>query len=158
MAENDNQLKGDFVEPLHAYRFRLTLLALGAVPIDLHAQSVTGLEMSIESRSVSSGLGRGYQLPGTITYGDLTIKRALADGSSAASLQTAMYFWSFASKALPFSLLISLLARDGSPSRSWLAFDVFPSNWKTSDFDGDSNQLMIESINLSCRFLIPFGL
>lgn len=138
--------------PPLAYRFGVTFLTLGIVPnlLDIRFQRVSGLSAEIATETVEEGGQNLYthRLPGRISYGNLVLERGLAVGSPlAAEFNLAMSAYQF----FPSNVIVLLLNEDFPPVplAGWLFLQAYPVRWSVSDLDANSNQVVVETLELA---------
>ena len=116
-------------------------------------QSVTGLKAPINMETYKEGGSNmfEYQLPTSVRFGDITLKRGLLVGS-------AVFDWLLlavnAFQFLPLDLTIDLLNSEGTPLMSWLLMGVLPKSWSISELDAEKSTIAIEQIELAVREFI----
>ena len=116
-------------------------------------QSVTGLKATINMETYKEGGSNmfEYQLPTSVRFGDITLKRGLLVGS-------AVFDWLLlavnAFQFLPLDLTIDLLNSEGTPLMSWLLMGVLPKSWSISELDAEKSTIAIEQIELAVREFI----
>jgi phage tail-like protein len=132
----------DELKPVLAYRFYVRMLD-GNKETSMHAQHVTGLSYSLNVSEFNS-TGGVKMMPTDVTYGNLTIKRAILEeavpmGYSTSELLTKL-------EVQQIDMAIHLLDDEGKYVRSWNINDAYTINWSTSDFDTTSNDVLLETI------------
>ena len=89
--------------------------------------------------------------PGTVDYSNITLERGMSD-------DTDMYDWMTKIAALDDAnsksdykkdLSIVLQDRDGSEVKRWNVYGAFPVSYKTDEFDAESNDPMLEYLELA---------
>ena len=84
------------------------------------------------------------QLPGPISYSKLTLKRGLADN--------ALYTWFekglYDGKVERHNVSIILYNSDLTQKKQWDLDNAYPVKWSGPDFQADSNQTAIETLEL----------
>jgi phage tail-like protein len=135
--------------PLVGYRFAAMFLAMGlANPVDIRFQKVSGLSMNVETHVLREG-GENIQvhnLPDNIKYNNLTLERGLVVGSVLSiAFNETMSLFTFN----PTDVLITLLNKDFVPSAAWVCSKAYPVKWSVSDFDANSNTIVIDTMELA---------
>lgn len=136
--------------PPLGFRFGVFFFAGGAVPnpIDFRFRKVSGIGATVTTRTVNSG-GQNlatYKLPERVQYENLVLERGLMVGSPlAVEFNVAMSMFQF----VPSNVLVSLLDEAGVPVSSWLFVTAYPVRWSVSNLDADSNQVVIETMELA---------
>ena len=136
--------------PPLGFRFGVVFFIAGVVPnpIDTLFQKVSGLGSTIETTSVSEGGQNLYtqKLPDKVSYENLTLERGVFVGSPLViEFNIAMSLFKFA----PSNVLVMLLDNTSIPIASWLFMKAFPVKWSVSDLDATSNDVVIETLELS---------
>jgi len=136
--------------PILGMRFAVLFMVGGAVPnpIDLRFAKVSGLEMRVETETVTEGGQNLYtqQLPQRISHGNLTLERGMVVGSPL-NLEFNAAFSAF--RFAPCNVLVSLLADDRVPLAAWLFMKAWPVRWATSDLDAGQPGLVIDTMELA---------
>jgi phage tail-like protein len=138
-------------DPPMAFRFGVFFFVNGIIPnpIDIRFQKVSGLSASIETSSTVDGkanLDTGYRFPEKVSYDNLRLERGLASMSPLnRELDRAMSDL----KLRPSDVLIILFNESNLPFSSWLLRKAYPVKWSLSDFDANSSQVVIETMELA---------
>lgn len=136
--------------PILGMRFSVLFMVGGAVPnpIDLRFAKVSGLEMTVQTETVTEGGQNLYtqQLPQRISHGNLTLERGMVVGSPL-NLEFNAAFSAF--KFVPGNVLVSLLGEDRAPLAAWLFMKAWPVRWATSDLDASQPALVIDTMELA---------
>ena len=134
------------------YRFGVLFLVGGAVPnpFDLRFKSVSGISADISLTTINEGGENLYshRFPDRVGYGNLVLTRGLVVGSPLnIEFNTAMSSLNF----FPSNVVVTLLNADGLPvaGASWLFLKAYPVKWSTSDLDGSSNDVLIDTMELA---------
>lgn len=136
--------------PPLGFRFGVFFFAGGVVPnpLDFRFRKVSGIGATVATRSVNSG-GQNlysYKLPDRVQYENLVLERGLAIGSPlVAEFNAAMSMFQFT----PSNVLVTLLDEGGAPVSSWLFTNAYPVKWTVANLDADSNQVVIETMELA---------
>lgn len=136
--------------PPLGFRFGVFFMLEGMLPnlLDTRFKSVSGIGATLNLQSVQNG-GQNlfvHQLPERVQYENLVLERGLAVGSILAqNFDDAMCNFSFH----PSNVLVSLLDESGLPLNNWLFTSAIPVRWRLSNLDADSNQVAIETLELS---------
>ena len=136
--------------PPLGFRFGVVFFIAGVVPnpIDTLFQKVSGLGSTVETTDVAEGGQNLYtqKLPEKISYENLTLERGVFVGSPLViEFNVAMSLFKFA----PSNVLVTLLDNTTIPIASWLFMNAFPVKWSVSDLDATSNDVVIETLELS---------
>jgi phage tail-like protein len=86
-----------------------------------------------------------HQLPGPISYSRLTLKRGLADNILWDWFQQGLYD----GKVERRHITVTLLNPDGSEARHWDLTNAYPLRWVGLDFQSDSDQIGVETLELA---------
>ena len=136
--------------PILGMRFSVLFMVGGVVPnpIDLRFAKVSGLEMRVETETVTEGGQNLYtqQLPQRISHGNLTLERGMVVGSPL-NLEFNAAFSAF--RFAPCNVLVSLLTDDRVPLVAWLFMKAWPVRWATSDLDAGQQGLVIDTMELA---------
>ncbi|MBL8473310.1 MAG: phage tail protein [Rhodocyclaceae bacterium] len=136
--------------PPLGYRFGVFFFIGGVVPnpLDFRFKKVSGISSTISTRTLNSG-GQNlfsYKLPERVQYDNLVLERGMAVGSPLViEFNVAMSMFKFA----PSNVLVSLLDESGIPLSGWLFMNAYPVKWSVSNLDADSNQVVIETMELA---------
>lgn len=142
--------------PPLGFRFGVFFFAGGTIPnpLDFRFRKVSGLGATVATRSLNGG-GQNlysYKLPERVQYENLVLERGLALGSPlAAEFNAAMTLFQFT----PSNVLVSLLDESGVPLSSWLFTNAYPVKWSAAPLDADSNQVVIETMELAYQRMQP---
>lgn len=136
--------------PPLAFRFGVLFFAGGAVPnpIDTMFQSVSGLESRVETMPLEEGGQNLYtqSLPKKITHDNLVLKRGLVTGSPLGiEFNAAMSLFTFS----PSNVLVTLMDNSRIPISAWLFIKAYPVKWSVSELNAESNQVVVEHMELS---------
>lgn len=114
---------------------------------DASFQSVSGLEVAVDTESVREG-GENrfeYALPTKTNYSTLVLNRGFLTGSAVAA---------WVKRALqnleiePVNLQVSLLDNEHAPQLTWGIKHAWPKKWSVSEFNADNSALVIETLEL----------
>ena len=136
--------------PPLGFRFGAFFFVGGVLPnpLDIRFKKVSGLTATIETTKVEEG-GENlfvHRFPKQITYENLVLERGLAVGSPLViEFNVAMSLFQF----LPSNVLVTLLNDTGIPISAWLFMKAYPVKWSVSDLDADSNEVVIERLELA---------
>ena len=138
--------------PLTGFHFKASFLGLpGEVPVDVKFKNISGLTMSLDTEPLSEGGENRFQhkLPTRAAYSDITLKRGFFGN-------TGLYKWCKNAiehfEFTPLTVLISLLNEEHQPTVSWRVFNAIPVKWEITEFNAESNEVVIESIVLSYSY------
>lgn len=136
--------------PPLGFRFGVFFFFGGVIPnpLDIRFSKVSGIGSSVETQTLQEGGQNLYshRLPKAIQYDNLVLERGLAVGSLlVAEFNATMSLFKFN----PSNVLVSLLDESALPISSWLFMTAYPVKWSISALDAESNQVVIESMELS---------
>ncbi|MFT6991493.1 MAG: phage tail-like protein [Paraglaciecola sp.] len=142
-------MAGD-VYPIPAFSFKVVFT--GSSGSDTSFQEVSGIKASIETETYKE-LGENasvLRLPKKITYGDLILKRGIAEMSSPLVKWCNSIFEGNSSDPIePKSILVHLLDEKQAPMRTWSFVNAFPITWEVDAFSSQDSKVAIEKITLS---------
>jgi len=138
-------------DPPLAFRFGVFFLIKGIIPnpIDIRFQKVSGLSASIETSSQDEGgmnEGSGFRFPEKVKYENLRLERGMAH-LSPLNVQIDQAISEL--KLYPSDVLVILFDESNLPFASWLFLKAYPVKWSMSDLDANSNQVVIETLELA---------
>jgi len=85
------------------------------------------------------------QLPGRVTFGNLTLKQGIADSAD-------LYEWFLdagSGRKARKNVTVRLLALDMSAVRSWTLVDAFPVRWNGPSVQAGATDVAVESLELA---------
>jgi phage tail-like protein len=85
-----------------------------------------------------------HQLPGRISYSRITLKRGIADNVLWNWFQKGLYD----GKIERHNVSIVLYNGDRTKTKRWNLTDAFPAKWTGPDFQAESNQIAVETLEL----------
>ncbi len=137
------------IKPVLAYRFYVRILNDGK-ETSMHAQHISGLSYSLNVTEFDS-TGGVKMMPTDVTYGNLILKRAILEeaipmGYSTSELMNKL-------EVQQIDMAIHLLNNEGKYVRSWNIGSAYTINWSTSDFDTNSNDVVLETIEFKYKTL-----
>lgn len=136
--------------PPLGFRFGVFFFAGGVLPnpLDIRFKRVSGIGASVATRTVEEGGQNLYAhyLPEKIQHDNLVLERGMAIGSLVvAEFNTTLSLFKFS----PGNALVSLLDEAGIPISSWLFIKAYPVKWTLADLAADTNQVVIETLELA---------
>jgi phage tail-like protein len=137
--------------PPRSFHFLVSFLDVGDSAKDIGFQSVSGLNVSMDTESYREGGENRFvhQLPVKANYSDLTLKRGIVLDSELIKWCTDV-FESMIIK--PTDMVISLLNEEHEPLLSWNVKHAWPKKWTVSDLNAESSELVIESMELTYHY------
>ncbi|MCB0534726.1 MAG: phage tail protein [Lewinellaceae bacterium] len=146
----------DIINPTPGFHFVVSFInPLLATPIDMAFQSVTGLEVSINTETLAEGGENRFthSLPGRQSYANLVLKRGMRPMPSPLTNWCLDALINF--NIQPADLLVNLLGPEHVPLRTWNVIGAYPVKWSVSEFNAEQNQLAIETLELKYRYFKP---
>lgn len=114
----------------------------------------TGLSGESEVINYSEGGNlQDFKSPGKVSYGDITLERGKTSNND-------MYDWwkkvfdvktgngNLKISDITKSIIIERIDRSGASVEKWKVYDAWPKTYKPGDHDADSNEKLIESMEL----------
>lgn len=119
---------------------------------DVRFQSVTGLDVQLETESLKEGGENRFthELPGRSTFSSsLTLKRGLVDPKE--SWITNWCIDAFVNlKVKPLNLLsVELLDENHNVLVKWDLAHVWPKSWKVAELNAERSEVLIETLELN---------
>ncbi len=114
-------------------------------------REVSGLSRELEEETHAEGGENrfSHRLPGRARYGDLVLKRGLL-------VDSALKEWCDDAildlEIRPANLLVSLLNEKHEPLQSYSVVSAWPKKWSLSDFNAESSEVVIESLELAYQY------
>ncbi len=138
--------------PPVGFHFRVEFSDISKNDNDTRFQSVTGLSVEYDMETFKEGGENRFEhsLPVRTKYPDLVLKRGyLVSGSD-------IFKWckkAFQEREFqPANLIISLLNENHEPLKTWNVVGAWPKKWSVSDFNAESNAIVIETLELRYQF------
>ena len=133
-----------------SYRFLVVFFALGVIPnpLDIRFQKVSGLSLEVNTRIQREGGENIFStvLPEQVSHGNLILERGAVIGSPLnLEFNAALNFYKFSVS----NVLVSLLDANYIPTAGWLFLKAYPVKWSVSDLNGESNSLVIDTLELA---------
>ena len=122
---------------------------------DTSFQDVSGIGSEIDLEEVVEGGENRFvhRLPKGIKHPKLTLKRGIADESSALVKWCRKILESdFIAPIVPQLMLVYLMDAKKTPIRAWSFANAYPVNWEIEDFTSTKNEVAIEKIELSYNY------
>ena len=117
---------------------------------DVRFQEVTGLGFEVTTEEVREGGLNQYahRLPTGAKYGNLVLKRGLAQGSKLSTwVRKAVEHFEFE----PTDVTVTLLDEEHHPLAVWSFLRAYPVKWTLCDLKAQDSALAIESLELAYR-------
>lgn len=126
----------------------------GTANVDGSFQEVSGISAEIPTDDFYEG-GENrftYKLPKPIRYSPLQLKRGLVSSLSALGEWCKETFeLGFDQRITTKTVLVSLLDEDNFPLMAWVFVGAYPTKWNVSNFNAQSNDIVVESLELTYR-------
>ncbi|MEQ2024530.1 phage tail protein [Xenorhabdus szentirmaii] len=140
-------------EPVLNHRFQAFFM-LGYFPdvLSTRFERISGLTRQIEVQSFREGgnnIGSRY-LPQGVSFGNLTFER----GVMTVSPLTGVFDYiisGFKTSVLSLSVDIMLMSSRGLPMATWSVSQALPVRVSIGDFDANSGNVLIDSMEITCQ-------
>lgn len=137
--------------PIVGYRFMVVIFSAGVPnPIDIRFKEVSGLKLA---RTINRQ-GQMTTLASELPQQTLTLKRGVMSGISPLTLTQLVESAMWGTRMLRKDLLVCVLDDDETPVNSWLVNNAYLSSWSWDGVSGDSNDVLIETMEFSYSGLI----
>ena len=137
--------------PPVGFHFRVEFDLSDALDSDIRFRDVSGLTMELDQETHNEGGENRFihKLPGRARYGDLVLKRGLLIGSGVRKwCESAIQDFDIQ----PTTVWIKLLNDNHEPLQTYTVFNAWPKKWSVSDFNAESSELVVESLELSYQY------
>ncbi len=139
-------------DPLIGFKFHVEIEGI----IEGSFTECSGLNVSRTEgeKIVKEGGGNNYvyRLPGRITYSNITLKRGVTHSNE-------LWKWFqegiVDGKVKRVNMSVIHLDQAGAEVKRWNLMDAYPVKWTSPDFKADSNQVGIESLEITYNWLEP---
>lgn len=140
------------VHQIVGFHFKVSFLGLPSNnAVDVGFQSVSGLDVQIETESIKEGGENRFEhnVPVRRKYSPLTLKRGILKPSdSGLTLWCQAAFQSL--KVKPISTVnVSLLDENHNPLMTWQLSHVWPVSWKIGELNAEKGEVLIETMELN---------
>lgn len=147
----------DLFTPSVSHRFIASFLFNGIPsPLDLGFQRISGLSRELQVSQYSEGgeNARNIYLADKIQHGTLILERGV--------MLVTPLTWFFDSilqgdKVSYANVVIMLLNEHFTPSATWTLSNALPVRWQTSDFNANSNTILINTLELRYQDMTWLG-
>lgn len=139
--------------PPVSFHFSVTFEDLGTDNKDHQFQSVSGLNVDIETEEIAEGGENRFKhkLPVKTKYPNLVLKRGLLVDSKVINWCKDA-FENFEFK--PINLIVTLLNEKHEPLQYWKVVHAYPVKWAVDEFNAQESKLVVESFELSYNYFI----
>jgi len=152
MADDKGEQQGN-IWPLPKFYFSVKL----GDDMDIRFQEVTGLESEtqvIEYRHGNSPVFAPIKMPGLAKVGNVTMRKGIFTKDA--------QFWDWYSKIKmnsisPRTVVVNLLDETGAPKMVWTLHRAWPTKITGTDMKSESNEVAVESLELSFETLAVKG-
>ncbi len=133
------------------FHFAVSFSGLSKDHVDAGFQSVTGLDVQIQTESIKEGGENGFEhvIPGRRSYSDLVLKRGILTGPEGSLI----FDWckdAFEKGIVrPVNLDVILLNENGDPLINWNVVHAWPKSWKTGELNAERGEVLIETLELA---------
>ncbi len=131
----------------------------GRKSIDSRFQSVSGLEVTMETESIKEGGENRFEhvIPTRRKYSDLILKRGTLDPSEATKLSK----WCRSAfddyKFHPIDIDIYLLDQEHNALWTWRVIHAWPKAWKFGELNAEKSEVFIETLELNYNYFLFKG-
>lgn len=138
------------------YRFWVTFLL--PYPVDMGFQKVSGLRATTKVDNIQQGGDNDamYNSSSTVTYDNLVLESGRRRGNINSLMEMYNNFSSTFNLSFtppPVDILITAINPQGGAMSSWVIRKACPVSWSTSDLDANSNDVIIDTLELSYKTL-----
>ena len=143
--------------PPVGFHFKVDIEGLTEGGPDIRFQEVSGLNVSVGEFTYNEGGENRFvhRLPDRISFEKLTLKRGLLVGSKLISwFKDALESFKFD----PKPIVVTLLNASHEPLEAWSFVKAYPVRWNISGFNAQSNEIVIETIELNFQYFTRMDL
>ena len=137
--------------PPVGFHFRVECEMPGALKPEMSFREVSGLGMELEEETVVEGGENRFvqKLPVRAKYPDLVLKRGMiVDSVVAQWCRSAIQDM----EIRPATVWVTLLNERHEPLKTYIVIGAWPKKWQVSDFNAESSELVIESLELAYQY------
>jgi phage tail-like protein len=134
--------------PPVGFHFRVEFDLPGAGDSDMRFREVSGLSAELEEETYNEGGENRFvqKLPVRARYPDLVLKRGLLTSSDVRKwCQDAIQNL----EIKPVTVWVTLLNDAHEPLQSYTVVNAWPKKWSVSDFNAESGEVVVESLELA---------
>ena len=142
----------DYFYQTVGFHFRVAFLGLDdQKEIDIRFQSVTGLDVQMDTETVKEGGENRFEhvLPSRRKYSDLILKRGLLPPASKSALTKWCKDAFDQFKVRTINLEVYLLNQNHNPMMKWEVIHAWPKNWKLGELNAERSEVLIETLELN---------
>ncbi len=140
-----------FSYPPPGFHFKVEFLDIGAGDDDTLFQSVTGLNVSLQTETIKEGGENRFEhvIPGRTKYTDLVLKRGVLKDSKVIDwCRDAIEDFKFK----PTTVLVHLLDENHGTLIKWTITHAWPKKWSIAEMNAQQSAVLIETIELNYNF------
>lgn len=137
--------------PPVGFHFLVEFALPGIKENDSRFREVSGFSLELEEESIVEGGENRFvqKLPVRAKYPDLALKRGLlVDSTVRKWCQDAIQNFDIQ----PTTIWVKLLNDQHEPLKTFTFFNAWPKKWSISDFNAESSDLVIESLELAYQY------
>ena len=137
--------------PPVGFHFSVVFDIPGIGDIDFKFREVSGLSLELEEESVTEGGENRFiqKLPIRARYPDLVLKRGLLTNST-------LFTWCkeaiYNLDIQPVTVWVNLLNEEHEALQQYIFTNAWPKKWNISDFNAESSDIVIETLELAYQF------
>ena len=135
------------------FHFMVSFAELGGNQNDIRFQSVTGLDVQIETDTIKEAGENRFEhvVPVRTKYSDLVLKRGvLHPGQSDITKWCKKAFDEMSFK--PINLTVELLNELHEPLMVWKVIHAWPKSWKIGEMNAERGEVLIETFELNYNY------
>ncbi len=147
----DVEATKEYAYQLVGFLFRVSFIDLDGGKVDVSFQSVTGLEVQVDTESLREGGENRFEhtLPARRKYGTLVLKRGLLTPNQSPLIQWCQdAFQKLHIRPLQ-TVIVELLDENHKPLLKWTLDWVWPKSWKIAEFNAERSEVLIETFDLN---------
>ena len=137
--------------PPVGFHFRVEFDLPGAGDSDIRFREVSGLSAELDEETYTEGGENRFvqKFPGRARYPDLVLKRGLLTSSVVRQwCQQAIQDLDIQ----PVTVWVTLLNDAHDPLQTYTFVNVWPKKWSVSDFNAESGEIVVESLELAYQY------
>ena len=137
--------------PPTGFHFIVNVEGLNSGSSDSGFREVSGLDATLGEETYEEGGENRFihRLPGRVTYDKLVLKRGILRGSELIGwFKKAVESFKFE----PRGVLVTLLNEDHDPLEAWSFINAYPVKWSVADFNAESSEVAVETIELTFQY------
>ena len=136
--------------PLVSFHFKVSFLGLSEKEHDIKFQSVSGLDVQLETESIKEGGENRFEhvLPTRRKYPDLVLKRGVVPPEDSAVTEWCRKAFE-QQKVVPIAMQVVLLNEKHEPLLIWDVDHAWPKNWKFNELNAEKGEVFLETIELN---------